>query len=159
MCGQGIIIDYPENIAQADIQDDQEYILQEFVDTSGGIPGVIAGHHDLRVVIASGEIVLSHVRTPKEGSLLANVAQGGSIKEVAVKDIPESIITVVKKIQALIDKRFDYPLYSIDLGIQHKETAFVFELNDQIGFPSEDMSAKKEFLDKILDSLEHRASI
>ena len=157
MCGKGIIIDYPEKIAAESIEGGREYILQEFVDTSAGIPGIINGHHDLRVVIVNGEIVLSHVRAPREGSLLANVAQGGSIKEVPVKDIPKFIVDVVKKIQASIDEKFDYPLYSIDLGIQEKKKLFVFELNDQIGFPSEQMKAKGDFLDKILDSLERRA--
>lgn len=158
MCGKGIIIDHPEKIARIHIEDRQEYVLQEFVDTSEGIPEIIGGYHDLRIVIADGKIVLSHVRIPREGSLLANVAQGGSIQEVPVKDIPKFIIDMIKKIQTRIDEKFDYPLYSIDLGIQDEIRLFVFELNDQIGFPSEQMEAKEEFLDNVLNSLERRAS-
>lgn len=155
--GKGIVIDYPEKLAEKNLEVGHEYVLQEFVDTSAGIPGVITGHHDLRVVIVNGEIVLSHVRTPKEGSLLANVAQGGSIKEVPVKNIPSFIIDVVEKVQSCVDEKFDYPLYSIDLGIQKEREVFVFELNDQIGFPSDQMRARGKFLDKALDSLEKRA--
>lgn len=156
MCGKGIIIDYPAKISHEPLDKNREYVLQEFVDTSMGISGIISGHHDLRVVIVNGKITLSHIRTPASGSLLANVAQGGSIKEVPLKDIPDFIIDTVQKIQARIDKKFDYPLYSIDLGIQNNKEPFVFELNDQIGFPSEQMMAKGEFLDNILNSLERR---
>lgn len=159
MCGKGIVIDSPEKIAQENIKDGDEYILQEFIDTSKGIQGIIDGYHDLRVVIVNGKIVLSHVRTPKEGSLLANVAQGGSIKEIPVKDIPQFIVDAVKKIQVIIDEKFDCPLYSIDLGIQNGKEPFVFELNDQIGFPSEQMKAKEDFLDNIMDSLEKRCLV
>lgn len=159
MCGKGIVIDYPEKIMQEDIEDNREYILQEFVDTSNGIPGIIDGHHDLRIVIVNGKIVLSHVRAPKEGSLLANVAQGGSINEIPIENIPTFIITTVKKIQARIDEKFNYPIYSIDLGIQNKKELFVFELNDQIGFPSEKMKKSTDFIEKILDSLERLAEL
>lgn len=156
MCGKGIIIDYPEKLKEEKLEDNREYILQEFVDTADGIPGIIDGRHDLRIVIVNGEIVLSHVRAPKTGSLLANVAQGGSIDEISLKNIPTFIIDIVKKIQLRIDKKFEYPIYSIDLGIQNKNELFVFELNDQIGFPSEKMKAHGKFLDNILDSLEKR---
>jgi len=155
MCGKGIIIDYPEKLSKEAIANNHEYILQEFVDTSAGIPNIIEGHHDLRVVIVNGEVVLSHVRAPKEGSLLANVAQGGLIQEVPIENLPEFIVARVKKIQARIDEKFGFPLYSIDLGIQNKNELFVFELNDQIGFPSEKMKNSNIFIEKTLDSLEH----
>lgn len=157
MCGRGIVIERREKIARESLESGHEYVLQEFVDTSSGIPGIVGGPHDLRIVIANGEIVLSHVRAPKKGSLLANVAQGGSIKEVPIKDIPKVILDVVKKVQSQIDEKFDCPLYSVDLGVQNKKEVFVFELNDQIGFPSEQMGARGKFLDNILASLERRA--
>lgn len=157
MQGKDIIIDSPKNIARIKLRAATEYTLQEFIDTSSGIPGITSTYHDLRVVIANGEIVLSHVRTPKNGSLLANVAQGGSIQEVLVKDIPSFIRDATQKIQTLIDKKYDFPLYSIDFGIQNKTTPFVFELNDQIGFPSEIMIGSDLFIQKILESLKKRS--
>lgn len=159
MCGNGIVIDRAEKIKQADIPEGREYILQEFVDTSRGIPGIIDGHHDLRIVIADGKIVLSHVRAPKEGSLLANVAQGGSIKEVPLENIPAFIIDRVKKIQERIDEKFNRPVYSIDLGVQNGAEPFVFELNDQIGFPSEKMKNSAVFIKSVLQSLGRLADV
>lgn len=157
MQGKDIIIDSPQNIARTELKVTTEYTLQEFVDTSSGIPGITSTYHDLRVVIVNGEIVLSHVRTPKHGSLLANVAQGGSIREVLTKDLPDFIRDATRKIQSLIDEKYDFPLYSIDFGIQNKTTPFVFELNDQIGFPSEIMIGSDLFIQKILESLKKRS--
>ncbi len=159
MCGKGVIIDTPANLASAAIETGVEYALQEFVDTSRGIPGITDTHHDLRIIIVNGEVLLVHVRTPKAGSLLANVAQGGSIREVLLENIPAFIMEAVQKIQKIVDTTFDFPLYSIDFGIQNGDTAFVFELNDQIGFPSDTMTASSAFVEGILDSLELRATL
>ena len=157
MQGKGIIIDHPERLATTVLEDKTEYCLQEFIDTSKGIPGIINRHHDLRIVIVDGEIVLCHVRSPQAGSLLANVAQGGSIREVPLTDIPEFITDRVSARQAIIDERFDYPLYSIDFGIHNGRIPYVFELNDQIGFPSEDMHHEL-FIDRLIRSLEKRTA-
>lgn len=157
MRGEGVLIDSPEHLSTVSFLPHTEYVLQEFVDTGKGITGIVDGYHDLRIVIVNGHIVLAHVRIPKAGSLLANVAQGGSIEEVPLEKIPAFILMAVEKIQAIIDPLFDCPLYSIDFGIQNGDTAFVFELNDQIGFPRETMAARHDFIEGILDSLEKRA--
>lgn len=157
MQGKGILIDTPSKIAQFHIEDGSEYTLQEFIDTSLGIPKIANSHHDLRIVVVDGEIVLSHIREPKRGSLLANVAQGGSIREVPLDALPQFIQKATREMQSLLDKEYDFPLYSIDFGIQDKTTPFVFELNDQIGFPTEAMVGSELFIQKVLASLEKRA--
>ena len=88
MCGKDILIQRPDKLLAAKLIPGKKYVLQEFVDTSSGIKGVARGRHDLRIVIVEGVPVLAHVRTPRKGSLLANVAQGGKIKEVPLKKIP-----------------------------------------------------------------------
>ena len=155
MQGNGIIIDTCENIKSTTLHYNTEYVLQEFVDTSHGIEDITTTYHDLRIIIVNGNITLAHVRTPKQGELLANVALGGTIQEVPLEKIPQFILNVVKKVQLIIDKKFDFPIYSIDFGIQNKNQPFIFELNDQIGFPSEIMSTD-DFIENILQSLEYR---
>ncbi len=154
--GKDIFIDSPQNISLIQLHPQTEYTLQQFIDTKEGIPGIVAGHHDLRIIIVEGEVVLCHVRKPKEGSLLANVAQGGSIQEVALTRLPQAVSQVISEIQSIVDSRFNRPLYSIDFGLA-KNKPYVFELNDQIGFPSEDMENANIFVEKILDSLERLA--
>lgn len=153
MQGKGIIIDVASNVRKVKLEDGQKYILQKFVDTSDGIEGIVEGFHDLRVVIVEGEIVWCHVRKPKAGTYLANVALGGSIEEIEINRIPPYIIDAVHKIQNMIDNKYNMPLYSIDFGVCGK-IPYVFELNDQIGFPRISMKGKDFFIDNIIKSLE-----
>ena len=150
--GKGIVIDSPSELKKITLEENADYVIQEFIDTSCGIKGITEGRHDLRVVIANGKIVLSHVRTPREGSYLANAAQGGSLSEVPLKKIPQEIINITEKIKSLVDKKFKNPVYSIDFGMT-KKGPYVFELNDQIGFPRNEMKNGKKFIDEILNSL------
>lgn len=150
--GKNIIIDKVADLNKVILEKEKTYVLQEFIDTSYGIKGLTEETHDLRVVIANGKIVLSHLRTPKKGSLLANVAQGGAIREIPIKKIPLSVLKTVLKMQKLIDKKFNFPVYSIDFGVTRKGP-LIFELNDQIGFPSEKMKNAKNFVKATIHSL------
>jgi hypothetical protein len=151
--GKGIFIDFPDKLAALNNNFKKEHVLQEFVDTSRGIPGITSGRHDLRIIIVGGKIVLAHVRTPKAGYLLANASQGGTITEVPLKKIPAKVLCVVKNIQNKIDKKFNFPIYSIDFGISCGKTPYIFELNDQIGFPGPKMHNSKFFIESLIKSL------
>jgi glutathione synthase/RimK-type ligase-like ATP-grasp enzyme len=155
--GKGIIIDIPKNLAQIILAKKTEYVLQQFVDTSHGIKDITKEKHDLRIILIDEKIVMTSVRTPKEGSYLANVAQGGKIQEINIKKIPAEALVLTKKIQKILDKKYNYPLYSIDLGFENGKP-YVFELNDQIGFPSEKMNGHKLFIHKLISSLEKLAN-
>jgi glutathione synthase/RimK-type ligase-like ATP-grasp enzyme len=150
--GKGIVIAVPGSLAETNLENEKEYVLQQFVDTSGGIKNITQKKHDLRIIIINGEIVLAHIRQPKEGSYLANVAQGGKIEELSLEKIPAKALEVTKKIQAILDKKYHYPIYSIDFGFEN-EKPFVFELNDQIGFPSEHMQGQTAFIQKLIAAL------
>ncbi|OGI25061.1 MAG: hypothetical protein A3J76_02400 [Candidatus Moranbacteria bacterium RBG_13_45_13] len=155
--GKDVHIDYPSKILQLrDIDFGKGWVLQKFVDTSGGINGLVRGRHDLRIAIVNGKMVFSHIRQPRSSCRVANVAQGGSIKEIAIRKIPKQILKKTKGLQQKIDADFDRPLYSIDFGIQNKEP-FVFEINDSIGFPSEKMTCYKKFINNVLEALSIRA--
>lgn len=157
MCGKDIIFEKPAQLSTVKLAPSKKYVLQEFIDTSSGIKGIAKGRHDLRIIIVEGKPVLAHIRTPKKGSLLANVAQGGKIKEITIKKIPAQVLKTVKNIQKIIDKKYFYPLYSIDFGLDKKGKPFVFELNDQIGFPRENMHGAKHFVETVILSLKRRA--
>lgn len=150
--GKGILIEKAATLKKVKLDSKKEYVLQEFIDTSCGIRGITKEKHDLRVVVVNGKITLSHIRIPKKGGFLANASQGAAIKEIPLKEIPAEAICIVRKVQKIIDKKFQKPIYSVDIGMT-KEGPFIFELNDQIGFPSEKMRNAKNFIDGLLDSL------
>lgn len=118
-------------------------IVQEFIDTSAGIPGIIDGHHDLRVTLLNDEVAFSWVRTPPPGKLTANVAQGGIFKMVPLEKIPPAVLDIVRKIDAHM-ARFGTRFYCIDFGISPDGPRLI-EMNAQVGiFPDKDA---QEFID------------
>lgn len=129
-----------------------KYILQEFIDTSGGIPNLTPGKHDLRIVIVNGEVVWCHVRVPAPGSLLANAAQGGNLTEVDYSQVPESVKRMVKVVSRKFYKEYDNPLFSLDFGIGKNGQAVIFEINDQIGFPRMEMKNRDNFLKALVQN-------
>jgi len=110
-------------------------LVQEFIDTSAGIPGIVDGTHDLRILIIGGRVALCYVRVPPSGSAIANVAQGGNITLVAEKDIPEEALAIAKKVDekmAVYGRR----VYSVDMGFHLQREWRLFELNPQPGLTS-----------------------
>lgn len=150
--GKGIIIDTPSHILASNFIIKKESVLQKFVDTSSGIKGITKGRHDLRIVIVNGKIIYACLRTPKNNTYLANVAQGGKIQEIPLSKLSPIIKRCIVKIKKVLDKKFNFPIYSIDFGIE-KEKPFVFELNDQIGFPSAYMKSYPLFTKTLIQSL------
>jgi len=128
----------------------QKYILQEFVETSNGIPGLTSGRHDLRIVIVNGEVVWCHVRNPVPGAYLANVAQGGNITEVDYSEVPASVKRIVKSISRKFYIDYDNPIFSLDFGLGPIGQPLIFEINDQIGFPRWEMKNRDTFLNALV---------
>lgn len=108
------------------------YLLQEFLDTSGGIPGIVEGMHDFRLVSVSGEIVLSYVRTPPPGEMLANVARGGSEVQVPVDGIPEGARLLFDDVDRVL-ARFPKRVYSVDCCRAPDGAWKIIELNAKPG--------------------------
>lgn len=109
-------------------------VIQEFIDTSGGIPGVCEGRHDLRLITLGGRLVDCYVRRPAKDGYLSNVAQGGSIKQVPLDAVPESAKQLATKIDAAFSN-FPDRIYSADMGLDSDGTWKLIELNSPPGLP------------------------
>lgn len=134
----------------------RKYILQEFVDTSGGIPNLTKGNHDLRVVVVNNKVVWSHIRVPAKGKFLANAAQGGKLTEIDYNKVPKSVKKIVKDISNRFYKKYDNPVFSIDFGINEKGKPMIFEINDQIGFPRWEMKNRDTFLRALVENFKSK---
>lgn len=132
-------------------------IIQEFMETKEGIPGIVKGRHDLRVAVVDGQIVWATVRQPAGDSLLANVHQGGSITEVAAEDLPSNILPIVDKMSKVFKEEYDNPVYAIDFGFKNGKP-FIYEINDQIGFPGAGMK-KNTFVGALAEALIEKSSL
>lgn len=135
---------FPENF--------KKYIAQEFIDTSGGIPKITSGLHDLRVVIVNGQPVWSHVRIPPKGSFKSNAAAGGILTEVDYELVPETIKKIVKKIADNFYRKYDNPIFSLDFGLDKNGCPWIYEINDQIGFPRWEMEKRDLFLKELVNN-------
>lgn len=134
----------------------RQYIAQEFIDTDGGISGITDGMHDLRIVIINGTPAMCHVRVPAEGSFLANAAQGGNLTEVDCQNIPGKINKIVNEVSEIFSRNFNNPIYSLDFGIGKDGKPYIFEVNDQMGFPRWGMKNRDVFLKGIVENIAFR---
>jgi glutathione synthase/RimK-type ligase-like ATP-grasp enzyme len=108
------------------------YIAQEFLDLSGGIPGLVDATHDMRVTSIDGEIVLCFIRTPPPDSFLANVAQGGKKIDVPLDRIPDGAKALWKEVDEEF-ARFPRRVYSVDMGLTKDGAWKIIELNSKPG--------------------------
>ncbi len=129
--GKGIIIDTKDNISRR--LRTYDGLLQEFIDTSGGIPGICPSYHDIRIVIMNGKVIQTYARTPKPGSYLANVAQGGKMFAVPPHSIPRSAFRIARSIDRYFARYADR-IYAVDFGFE-KNKPYLIELNPQPGLP------------------------
>jgi len=106
--------------------------LQEFIDSSKGVPGVSHYLHDLRLVCVNEQIIYSYIREPKAGSFLANLAQGGRLIIVPRKKLPASLFPIIKQANEIF-ATFSPRIYSIDFMFDEKKKPWVVELNSMPG--------------------------
>lgn len=138
--GRGIFIEPKEKILNHVTE--FPYLIQEFVDTSAGIPGITNGMHDFRMICINGDIVVSYIRTPAKGLLISNVSLGGLETEVLRDDIPEDALHM----QKLVDEKlshFPRRVYSADLARDKTGVWKLIELNAKVGLSP--LSAGKSY--------------
>lgn len=112
------------------IPDNFPLLAQEFIDTSGGIEGLVDGVHDLRIKIGGGVIWGGEIRTPAPGDLRANVGLGGSEFFLAPSAIPAEPIRIARE----ICKTFDGHPYYISLDFAQTANGWqLIELNNKPG--------------------------
>jgi glutathione synthase/RimK-type ligase-like ATP-grasp enzyme len=150
--GLGVFIGSKAQASQFTIPVNSTYIVQEFIETNHGIPGITNRRHDLRIVIINGKPVWSHVRIPPEGEYKANMSgrEGGILKEILIKDAPSSVLEIVGNVAQKFLNKYDNPIYSLDFGFDEEGKPWLFEINDQIGFPTPKMKAKDLFLEELV---------
>ncbi len=107
-------------------------LVQEFFDSSLGIPGLIEGRHDLRIISAADRLVQLTVRAPRSGSLLANVAQGGTEYMFPIDRLPTAVTPLVVSISEQL-KKYSPSVYSMDF-MNTTDGYKLIELNSRPGF-------------------------
>lgn len=130
-----------------------ENIVQEFIDSSRGVPGVSEKMHDLRLVFVNEEIIYSYIREPKEGSYLANLAQGGSLKIVPREKLPQSLQPIIVHMNEVFSA-FSKKIYSVDFMFDETGRPWIVELNSMPGlfFTPEEKPYMMMMYEKLLET-------
>ncbi|MBT3817500.1 MAG: hypothetical protein HOE80_03575 [Candidatus Magasanikbacteria bacterium] len=150
--GRGVFILPIKEVTKDLYKDWDDILIQEFLDSSAGIPGIVEGIHDLRVTVVNGKAINSFVRTPKEGSYVANIARGGSGMALEIEKVPSEVIALISKIDKKINTYFP-AIYSADFIYSGKEYKLL-ELNSRPGVQHRDWSKTyKKFHDALIDML------
>lgn len=74
------------------------YIVQDFLDSSVGIKGIVDGVHDFRITLNNGIHVSTLLRIPKPGKLVANFALCGDMEVLHLDDTPARFVDMAKEI-------------------------------------------------------------
>ncbi|MFA6047377.1 MAG: hypothetical protein WCV59_01955 [Parcubacteria group bacterium] len=138
----------------------KNFIVQEFIDSSSGVPRVSRGMHDLRLVFVNDKIIYAYIREPKKGSYLANLAQGGKLIIVPNKKIPKSVNPIIKQAnEAFIT--FDPRVYSLDLMFDRFGRPWIVELNSMPGlfFTPEEKSSMLQMYAELLKVFKKKLGI
>jgi len=155
--GKGIFI-IKVGDSKPDLYDSwNDIMIQEFLDSSIGIPGIVEGLHDLRITVVNGEPINSFLRAPQKGSLVANVARGGKGTSVNLNDIPKEVLDLVYEIDENVKQYFP-AIYAADF-IRSDKGYKLLELNSRPGVQHPDWSAThQKFNNAIVDMLVGAAS-
>lgn len=155
---QGEKVTEIENVGDFEkLETKENMIAQEFVETQG-IPQLnVEGLHDLRILIVNDEIVGSYLRLPKEGSILSNVAEGGTKRYVRKEEIPEEALSRSKTVAKRM-KEYRPIIYTVDFMFDEEMTPLVIELNSQPGVyyhgPGREKEWEYPWMKKIVNAIE-----
>jgi glutathione synthase/RimK-type ligase-like ATP-grasp enzyme len=107
-------------------------LLQEFVDTSAGIPGLTESHHDYRIILMNNEVLLTMIRTPPPGKIISNVMQGGTASIVPPDKRPDTPHRIAQEIDTALSQ-YGKRLYCIDCILGSDGEWKLLELNPEPG--------------------------
>ncbi len=150
--GRGIFILPIKEVGESLYDNWQDVLIQEFIDNSVGISGIIDGLHDVRVTTINGEPLYTFIRVPAQGSFLANIAQGGTEIPLNLDKLPASLLAIV----AQINKKFNQYRPSIFASdfVNSKDGFKLLELNSRPGVCLPSLSQQdKQFNGKIVEML------
>ena len=128
------------------------FIAQELICATKGIPGLVKGPHDLRMMMAGEKLFHAFLRIPPKGKFIANLACGSKIKVVSPEDIPESVKKVLKDVVKSL-KTSKKKLYAIDFIIDDNGKAWIIEINSRPGIILEkaELPYRKKYYNNLLN--------
>lgn len=130
--GLGVFVGLKQDFNYTEFNKPFPLQVQEFIETSGGIPGIVEGRHDFRVVTMNGEAIVATLRTPPQDGFKSNIGYGGFTRLVDVSEIPADLKELVAQIDAKLATISTERFYSADFGLTSQGWR-LFEVNAMPG--------------------------
>ena len=128
-------------------------IAQQFIETSGGIPGLAEGRHDFRINIIDGKPVLGMIRKNPPGEYRSNIGFGSQLIYVDLDAIPREPLAIVQEVDKTL-KRFENRLYSVDFVRSEEGKWYVVEANPRpITLPKTEGPLADAYMQSLADKL------
>jgi D-alanine-D-alanine ligase-like ATP-grasp enzyme len=98
------------------------------------------------------KFVYAYIREPKDGSYLANLAQGGSLIIVPKEKLPQSLTPAIERISHVF-AAFQNKIYAVDFMFDEKGKPWIVELNSMPGlfFTPEEKPYMMEMYEELLE--------
>lgn len=138
--GLGVFVGKKSDFNLKEFAKDFPLQVQEYIETKAGIPGIVAGRHDFRVVLMNGEAVIATLRTPPEGGFKSNIGYGGFTRLLTVDEIPDELMVLCREIDQELAKISQQRFYSADFGLTAQGWR-LFEVNAMPGTLNRDRGA------------------
>ena len=131
----------------------ENVIIQEFLDMSCWVPGIVEWMHDIRFSVF-GKKIFPHVyiRKPKDGDFRSNISAWWTDFFVPLKSIPKECHNMVKNIVREIWTTMQESIYSIDM-VNTLDWYKLMELNSSPWFLFNEKDIQKEFFKHIIETL------
>jgi hypothetical protein len=111
-----------------------DWIVQDFIDFSWGIPWIVDGIHDVRLVVFGKKVIYVLVRVPYGSDFRCNISQNGSYFFIDFADLP---MCMQKDAKNIIDRLYDFIwwvscTYSVDIALWIDGKTYLIEFNSAI---------------------------
>ncbi len=150
--GRGVHIISTSEVVKELYETWRDVLVQEFIDSSLGIPGIIRGLHDIRVTTISGTPAYTFVRVPPEGSFIANIARGGTEIPLTLDRIPRELLEIVGDVHKKLE-RYNPSIVASDF-VNSRNGFKLIEMNSRPGVCDPDLSEQdRRFNEMIVEML------
>ncbi len=130
-------------------------IVQAFLNSEQGIPGIVNGIHDFRITLLNGEVICALVRTPPPGQLVASISRGAALKIIERSAIPKPLLEIAIHVDDTL-AHYGPRLFCVDMVVT-ADGPKIIELNSRVALREDeihpDFVRMKRQLARVLMSL------
>ncbi len=141
----------------------RDMIVQEFVDSSAGIPGIVKWIHDIRAIIFGDKIWYYCVRSASGDNFLCNVHQWSKTQNIPTSKMP---VEYTDKVQEIVSKMNNLIystdcIYSIDFFVDRDWNFKLIELNSNpwLIMIKDDLEFRQIYADNLLGIIQNKLEI